>query len=77
MFLLTNIRCVVMELMQFQPNLISSFQGKYFIENFHAKRFIQAIFGSSIQMNLFFVTRGELLGILRWFHPATSDSPNT
>jgi hypothetical protein len=58
-------------------NLISSFQGKYLIEIFHAKRFIQAIFGSSIQINFFFVTRGELLEILRWFHRVTSDSPNT
>jgi hypothetical protein len=37
-----------MELMQLKPNLISSFQGKYLIKNIHAKRFIQAIFGSSI-----------------------------
>jgi hypothetical protein len=33
--------------------LISSFQGKYLIKNFHAKRFIQAIFGSSVQMDFF------------------------
>jgi hypothetical protein len=39
-------------------------------ENFHAKRFIEANFGSSIQMNFFFVTRGELLGILRCFNPS-------
>jgi hypothetical protein len=56
---------------------MNSFRGKNLIENFHAKRFLQAIFGSSIQMNFFFVNRGELLGILRWFHPVTSDSPNT
>jgi hypothetical protein len=34
-------------------------------------------FGSSIQMNFFFLTRGGFLGILEWFHPITSDSPNT
>jgi hypothetical protein len=28
-------------------------------------------------MNFFFLTRGGFLGILGWFHPFTSDSPNT
>jgi hypothetical protein len=31
----------------------------------NADRFIQTIFGSSIQMNFFFLTRGRFLGILR------------
>jgi hypothetical protein len=77
MFLLSDIGCAIMELMQFKPNLISTFQSKYLIEDINAKRFIHAIFGSSILMNFFFVTHGELFGISRGFRPIASDSSNT
>jgi hypothetical protein len=62
---------------EFKPYLFSSLQSIELIKNFYAKRFIQAIFVSSIQMNFFFFTRGEPFWIMRWFHSITSDLPNT
>jgi hypothetical protein len=48
MFLLMDIAYAIMEFMQFEPNLISSFKRKYLIKNILAKRSIQVVFSTRI-----------------------------
>ena len=52
-------------------------QSEHLVNHINAKRFKQAIFSSSIEMNFFLFTLCGFIGILNEFQQVTSDSPNT